>query len=73
MQTMNFVAGLTIEQALIRARNLAMTSNQPVLADINDIKMTVDKNTDIKKALAEYHEKLAKKHAEQTLKIQRCK
>ncbi len=47
MQTMNFVAGLTVEQALIRARNLATTSNQPVLADINDIKIEVNRNTDI--------------------------
>lgn len=62
---MNFVAGLTIEQALIRARNLATTSNQPVLADINDIKIQVDRNTDIKKALAEYHQKLDKVHSEQ--------
>lgn len=60
---MNFVAGLTIEQALIRARNLATTSNQPVLADINDIKITVDKHTDIKKALAEYHQKLEESYA----------
>ena len=63
MQTMNFVAGLTIEQALIRARNLASTSNQPVLADINDIKIEVDKNTDIKQALAEYHQKLKEKYS----------
>lgn len=71
MQTMNFVAGLTIEQALIRARNLATTSNQPVLADINDIKIEVNRNTDIQQALAEYHQKLDKLHSEQMRKIQR--
>lgn len=71
MQTMNFVAGLTIEQALIRARNLAKTSNQPVLADINDIKIKVDKNTDIQKALAEYHQRLDKVHSELVNRIQR--
>ena len=58
MQTMNFVAGLTIEQAITRARNLAITSKQPVLADINDVKIQIDANTDIRKALAEYHQKL---------------
>ena len=71
MQTMNFVAGLTIEQALTRARNLAATSNQSVLADINDIKIKVDKNTDIKKALAEYHQKLDKLYEERTTMCQR--
>ena len=71
MQTMNFVAGLTIEQALIRARNLATTSNQPVLADINDIKIQVDKNTDIQRALAEYHQRLDKKHSEMINQIYR--
>ena len=68
---MNFVAGLTIEQAITRARNLAITSNQPVLADINDVKIQINANTDIEKALAEYHQKLDERYKEKMKNYQR--
>jgi len=68
---MNFVAGLTIEQAITRARNLAITSNQPVLADINDVKIQINANTDIEKALAEYRQKLDERYKEKMKNYQR--
>ena len=65
---MNFVAGLTIEQALERARRFAYDYNDTVLAVINDIVMIVNKGTDTKKALDEYHQKLRLKYEIEAMK-----
>ena len=62
MQTLNFVAGLTIFEALSRACNFVRNTKQPVLADINDIMMVVDKDTDLHKAVKNYREKLEFKY-----------
>ena len=70
MRTMDFVAGLTIEQALLQARRTAYVYNDTVLATINDIVMVIYKGTDIKKALAEYQDKLQFKYEIEELKKQ---
>ena len=53
----NPVAGLTVKQALIKAKQLSLENNKTVMAIINDIVMIVDKDIDIAKALTEYHHK----------------
>jgi len=70
MRTMDFVAGLTIEQALLQARRMAYVYNDTVLATINDIVMVIYKGTDIQKALAEYQDKLNFKYEIEELKKQ---
>lgn len=67
---MDFVAGVTVEQALLQARQKAYVYNGDVLAVINDIVMIVNKGTDIKKALAEYQDKLQFKHEIDEIKAQ---
>ena len=58
MEIMEFVSGLTVYDALCKARNAALKSNKPVLVDINDIIMLVDKKSDIQKLVNEYRNKL---------------
>lgn len=70
MKTMDFVTGLTVEQALLQARKKAYIYNDAVLATINNIVMVVYKGTDIKKALAEYQDKLQFKYEIEKLKKQ---
>ena len=65
---MNFVAGITIVQALEHARRVAYNYNDTLLAVINDIVMIVYKGTDIQKALAEYHQKLKFRYEIEELK-----
>jgi len=67
---MDFVAGLTVEQALSQARRTAYVYNDAVLAIINDIVMVVYKGTDIQKALAEYQDKLQFKYEIEKIKQQ---
>ena len=62
MRTLEFVAGLTIKQAIERACLFVKNTKQPVLADINDIMMIFDKDTDVHKAIKEYREKLEFKY-----------
>lgn len=57
MQTMEFVAGLTIEQALLKATKTAAKSGTPVEAIVNDIVIIVDRNDKVEKLLKEYHQK----------------
>ena len=57
MQTMEFVAGLTIEQALLKATKTAYKSGTTVEAVVNDIVMIVDKNDKVENLLKEYHQK----------------
>ena len=67
---MDFVAGIAVEQALLRASRMAYAYNDTVLATINDIVMVVDKGADIKKALAEYQDKLLFKYEIEDIKRQ---
>lgn len=67
---MDFVAGLTIKQALLQARRKAYVYNDAVLANINDIVVVVYKGTDIQKALAEYKDKLLFKYEIEEIKAQ---
>ena len=67
---MDFVAGITIEQALSQARRKAYVYTDDVLAVINDIVMIVHKGTDIQKALAEYRDKLRFKYEIEEIKKQ---
>lgn len=62
MHTLEFVAGLTIFEALSRACNFVKNTKKPVLADINDIMMLVDKDTDLHKAIKNYRQKLEFKY-----------
>jgi predicted nucleic-acid-binding protein len=68
MQTMEFVAGLTIEQALLKATKTTKESDEQIEAIINDVVMIVDKKTDITKALNEYHQKQKFKYEIEMLK-----
>jgi hypothetical protein len=70
MKTADFVTGLTPEQALLRARRMAYVCNDAVLATINGIVMVIYKGTDLKKALAEYQDKLNFKNEIEELKKQ---
>lgn len=62
MRTLDFVAGLTIKQALERACLFVKNTQQPVLADINDIVMVFDKDTDVHTAIKEYRQRLEFKY-----------
>ena len=52
---MEFVAGFTIEQALQKAIDFAIESESSVIANINDANIKINKHTNIKMALADYH------------------
>lgn len=71
MRTLDFVAGLTIPQALSRACKFVRSTGEPVLADINDVMMIIDKDTDIHKATADYRKKLEFKYEIEKHKRQR--
>ena len=71
MKTMEFHAGPTIEEALQEARDAARNAKQPVLADINDIVMLIDQDTDINKAVAEYRQKLNMKYEIEKIRLER--
>lgn len=73
MKELEFVAGLTIEQALLRARSMAYTYNDAVAAIINDIVIIVHKGSDIKKLMAEYQQKLQLKYEIEKIKKQNIK
>ena len=68
MKDINFVAGLTIKEALVVACKTSVFHNEPVLAVINDIVMIVDKNTNTENALSEYHKKLEFKYEIEDIK-----
>jgi hypothetical protein len=71
MEVLNFVAGLTICQAIQRAKDVASESAHGVLVDINDIQMLIKKDTNTKKALIEYSKKLEFKNEIEKIKRQR--
>ena len=71
MKTLDFVAGLTIPQALSRACNFVRNTGEPVLADINDVMMVIDKDTDMHKAIVDYRQKLEFKYEIERLRRQR--
>ena len=73
MKELEFVSGLTIEQALLRARQMAYTYNDVVTAIINDIVIIVYKGADIKKLMAEYQQKLQFKYEIENIKKQNIK
>ena len=56
------VAGLTIEQALMKAKHMSVKYNQDVFMNVNDIFMYIEPKTDIKEALASYQQKLSLKY-----------
>ena len=62
------VAGLTIEQAIIKAVKMAKDENKTVMAVINDIVMCVDNKTILVKAVKEYYQKLYIKHYVENMK-----
>jgi len=62
------VAGLTIEQAIIRAVQIAKEKNKTVMMIINDIVMCVDNKTIVVRALKEYYQKLYIKHYVENMK-----
>ena len=68
MREIDFIAGLTIKEALIMAKSLAVNNNEPVSAIINEVVMIVDKNTDVEKALISYRKKLDFKHEIEKIK-----
>ena len=68
MYTLNSVAGLTIFEALSRACNFVKNTQKPVLADINDIIMVVDKDTDLHKAVKDYRQRLEFKYEIEKIK-----
>lgn len=71
MRTLDFVAGLTIPQALSRACNFVRNTGEPVLVDINDIIMIINKDTDLHKAVIDYRQKLEFKYEIERMKRQR--
>ena len=71
MKTLDFVAGLTIPQALSRACNFVKNTGEPVLADINDIMIVINKDTDLHKAIVDYRQKLEFKYEIEKLRRQR--
>ena len=62
------VAGLTIEEAIIRAAQMAKEENKPVMAIINDIVMCFDNKTIVVRALEEYYQKSYIKHYVENMK-----
>lgn len=52
------VAGLTIEQAIDKAIQVAQQKNCTVITVINDIVMFVDKKTNPKQAVIDYRDKV---------------
>ena len=71
MEMLDFVAGLTISEALSRACSFVRNTKRPVLADINDIMMVIDKDTDIHKAIMDYRQKLEFKYEIEKTRRQR--
>ena len=72
MRTLDFVAGLTIPQAFSRACNFVRNTGEPVLADINDIIMIINKDTDLHKAVIDYRQKLEFKYEIERMKKNEC-
>ena len=73
MKTLDFVAGLTIKQAIEHACLCVKNTKQPVLADINDIIMLFDQDTDINKATEEYRQRLEFKYEIERIRSNRQK
>ena len=67
------VTGLTIKEALERAKSIAHKENKKVVATINDVIMCVSANSNIKMALNSYHEKLNLKYEIEKMKRERQK
>jgi hypothetical protein len=68
MEIMEFVAGTTVCEALCKAHNKAKALNKPVVADINDIMMLVDKKTDVTQLGIAYRQKLDLKYEIEQIK-----
>ena len=68
MKTIDFVAGYTINEAIEKAIKTAVKSNTIIHANINDIILIIDKNTNLKKAIEECHQKLNFKYEIEKLK-----
>lgn len=67
------VAGLSIEEAVITAVNMARNENTDVMTVINDIVIHVDKNTSVVYALKEYYSRLYIKHCVENIKRTKSK
>ena len=67
------IAGLTIEEALERARWIARREGKKVIATINDVIMCISQDSNIKMALNSYHEKLNLKYEIEKMKRERQK
>lgn len=67
------VAGLSIEEAVITAVNMARNENTNVMTVINDIVIRVDKNTSVVYALKEYYSRLYIKHCVENIKRTKSK
>ena len=67
------VAGLSIEEAVITAVNMARNENTNVMIVINDIVIRVDKNTSVVYALKEYYSRLYIKHCVENIKRTKSK
>ena len=52
------LAGLTINQAIANAKKMARAERCTVVADINDILMIINEQTDVDKAVDLYQDKL---------------
>ena len=73
MKEIDFVAGLTIKEAISRAHKQALILKEPVAANINDIVIIIDANTDQEKILTEYYLKHKFKYEIESLKRQKDK
>ncbi len=67
------VAGLSIEEDVITAVNMARNENTDVMTVINDIVIRVDKNTSVVYALKEYYSRLYIKHCVENIKRTKSK
>ena len=67
------VAGLSIEEAMVTAVNMARNENTNVMTVINDIVIRVDKNTSVVYALKEYYSRLYIKHCVENIKRTKSK
>ncbi len=68
MEIMEFISGITVREALLKAHNKAKKLNKPVLADINDIMMFVDKKTNVEQLWVAYQNKLDFKYEIEKMK-----
>lgn len=73
MKVMTFEAGVTVINALKQACNFAAQKRQTVLAEINDIKLTVERQDNPYHLLSEYKKRLDIKYEMEQIKTQRQK